>query len=105
METYNDLLLVIEKIKNEPVISIRIEALSAVKELVNTFAQYIRTVKSQIRKDPTFGGLKDNFIDSFFGSKDFIDHELKLKELRKKVREISTKTKRLRIKNPGLISD
>ena len=91
MENYNDLLLSVEKIKNEPDSPLRSEAISAVKRLVNTLADYILTIKSQIRKDPTFAGLNDDFVNSFFGSKDLKDYEIKVKELRKKLREISAK--------------
>lgn len=91
MENYNDLLLSIEKIKNEPDSPLRSEAISAVKQLVRTFDEYIRTMKTQMIKDPTLAGLDFDFLSSFFENNKLTDHEMKLKELRKKLREISSK--------------
>ena len=88
MENYDDLFLEIERIKNELITPNRNVRLTFLKTIIRGLALPIRARKLKLKHNIEIEGFDDYSLLPFFGNDGIKDHEKKLKELRKKLREM-----------------
>ena len=90
MRNYNEFLSELEKLRNEPASPKRNLMISLLRSRLNTLALSIKYQKIKL-----LYGIKidyfetDNLLNSFFGKIESKSLDKKLKELRKKLREVS----------------